>query len=72
MGSLEISFIFFLRLLPISGVPPVSITAIDLEPIIKPILAMSPLFTVLESSCFPKCTNNPSTTSSTSKLKQFL
>ena len=71
MGSLEISLIFFRRLLPISGVPPVSITAIDLDPTMKPIFAMSPLFFELESSCLPKCTNKPSATSLTSKLNYF-
>ena len=41
IGRSEISLILFLILFPIFGVPPVSITAIDSEPIIKPTFAIS-------------------------------
>ena len=54
MGSFEIFFIIVYIFFPIFTEAPVSITAIDSEPTINPILAISPVFNLFESSCFPK------------------
>ena len=44
------SFIFLYKASPILGVPPVSITRMDLSPTINPIFDMSPLLILLASS----------------------
>ena len=72
IGRFEICLICLNNSSPILGDPPVSTTAIESRPIIKPILAISPLFLMFESSCWPKCTKKPGEISFTSKLWVFL